>query len=136
MFYAILAQAAFRKIPALYRNKSSLKRKDSCIGFIVILSTQPQKFNIPLTARKTLEQHAKIVATLLYTASEIELLASFQYKAQSSYYRFQFNMEALYLYASVSPIKLQTRIKLGRNMFFLPDFQFIFNLAILQPNNP
>jgi hypothetical protein len=37
LFCPILARATFRKIPALYRNKSSLKRNDSCIGFIVLI---------------------------------------------------------------------------------------------------
>ena len=37
---------------------------------------------------------------------------------------------------SVQPIEPQTRDKLGRNAFFLPDFQFRFNLTLLQPNTP
>ena len=45
-------------------------------------------------------------------------------------------MEALYLHTSVQPAEPQTRVKTGRNTFFLPDFQFIFNLTVLQPNNP
>ena len=36
----ILARVAFRKIPALYQNKSSLKRNGSCIGFIVLIPEQ------------------------------------------------------------------------------------------------
>ena len=55
-----------------------------------------------VTARKTPEQHAKILATLPYTASEMELLASFQYGARSSRYRFQFNMQASYLHVRVT----------------------------------
>ncbi|OCK88898.1 uncharacterized protein K441DRAFT_668364 [Cenococcum geophilum 1.58] len=66
----------------------------------------------------------------------MELLASFQYGARSSCYRFQFNMEASYLHTSVQPVEPQTRVKSGRNAFFVPDFQFIFNLTVLQPNNP
>ena len=30
----------------------------------------------------------------------------------------------------------QTRAKLGRNALFLPDFQFRFNLTVLQQNSP
>ena len=40
LFCPILAQAAFRKIPALYRNKSSSKMNDLCIGFIVLIPEQ------------------------------------------------------------------------------------------------
>ena len=29
-----------------------------------------------------------------------------------------------------------TRVKSGRNALFLPDFQFRFNLTLLQPNIP
>jgi len=42
------------------------------------------------------KNHAKRLATLLYPASETELLALFQYIISSTpRYRFQFNMEAL-----------------------------------------
>ena len=54
----------------------------------------------------------------------------------SSRYRFQFNIEALYLHTSIQPVEPQTRVKSERNAFFLPDFQFIFNLTVLQPNKP
>ena len=37
---------------------------------------------------------------------------------------------------SVQPVEPQTRIKSGRNAFVLPDFQFRFNLTLLQPNYP
>src|SRR6266702_5899563 len=37
---AILARAAFQKIPASYQNKSSSKRNNSCIGFIVLIPEQ------------------------------------------------------------------------------------------------
>src|SRR6266702_1599276 len=40
LFCTILARAAFRKIPASYRNKSFSKRNDSCISFIVLISGQ------------------------------------------------------------------------------------------------
>ena len=40
VFCLILARAAFRKILAPYRNKSSLKRHNSCIGFIVLIPEQ------------------------------------------------------------------------------------------------
>ena len=45
-------------------------------------------------------------------------------------------MEALYLHMSVQPVEPQTRVKSGRNAFFLPDFQFIFNMKVLQLNKP
>ena len=41
----------------------------------MISSAQPQKFDVPLTARKTPEQYSKILATLPYSASEMELEA-------------------------------------------------------------
>jgi len=34
-------------------------------------------------------------------------------------------IKALDLHASVQPVEPQTRVKSGRNVFFLPDFQFI-----------
>ncbi|OCK88610.1 uncharacterized protein K441DRAFT_669021 [Cenococcum geophilum 1.58] len=37
---------------------------------------------------------------------------------------------------SVQPVEPQTRVKSGRNAFILPDFQFRFNLTLLQPNDP
>ena len=55
----------------------------------------------------------------------MELLASFQYGARSSCYRFQFNMEASYLHTSVQPAEPQTRVKTGRHTFFLPAYGFI-----------
>ena len=36
----------------------------------------------------------------------------------------------------MQPIEPQTRVKSGRNAFFLPGFQFIFDLSVLQPNIP
>jgi len=40
------------------------------------------------------------------------------------------------LHMSVQPVEPQTRVKSGRNAFILPDFQFRFNLTLLQPNDP
>ena len=40
LFCSIPARAVFRKIPASYRNKSSSKRNDSYIGFIVLIPEQ------------------------------------------------------------------------------------------------
>jgi len=36
----------------------------------------------------------------------------------------------------VQPVEPQTRVKSGRNAFFLPDFQFRFKSVRLQPNDP
>ena len=47
-----------------------------------------------------------------------------------------FQSEASILHTSVQPVEPQTRVKSGRNAFFLPDFQFIFNLTGLPPNIP
>jgi len=40
------------------------------------------------------------------------------------------------LHTSVQPVEPQTRVKSGRNAFFLPDFQFRFKSVRLQPNDP
>ena len=69
------------------------------------------------------KKHAKTRRALPYIESE---LRSWR----------QFKSEGFRLHTSVQPVEPQTRVKLGRNAFFLPDFQFRFNLTLLQPNDP
>ena len=69
------------------------------------------------------KKHAKTRRTLPYIESE---LRSWR----------QFESEGFRLHTSVQPVEPQTHVKSGRNAFFLPDFQFRFNLTLLQPTDP
>ena len=74
----------------------------------------------------------KVTKKLATLKSEVRSWRQFKSGAQSSI----FESEGFRLHTSVQPVEPQTHFKTGRNAFFLPDFQFRFNLTLLQPNVP
>ena len=80
------------------------------------------------------KKHAKIRRTLPYMESKLRSWRQFKSGARSSSFELQIKSEGFRLHTSVQPVEPQTRVKSGRSAFFLPDFQFRFNLTVLQPN--
>ena len=102
------------RINLIWRSNLNLTRSFGCI---------PQNHTKVLMFLSPPKKHAKTRRTLPYIESEPRSWR-------------QFKSEGFRLHTSVQPVEPQTRVKLGRNAFFLPDFQFRFNLMLLQPNDP
>jgi len=82
------------------------------------------------------KKHAKTGRALLHIESELRSWRQFKSGARSSWFELQIESEGFRLHTSVQPVEPQTRVKLGRSAFFLPDFQFRFKSVRLQPNVP
>ena len=117
-------QSGGSRINLIWRSNLNLTRSFGCIPQNQNPATKVLMFLSPP------KKHAKTWRTLPYIESKLRSWRQFKSGASSS----RFKSKGFRLHTSVQPVEPQTRVKLGRNAFFLPDFQFRFNLTLLQPN--